>query len=210
MKLAYPSASKLLIILSFIVFSNLSTAQKKSYGFSFGNQVTALPIVGYPKLFYSNFHPSIDFNYSIKLNKSSKNALYLSNNGAVLYHRFVQTLAALTSAISYHRQLNNRFNFNVGLGAGSGAAFEGGAVARLNDAGEYEVKSKFSPRFQYIFHFQTGITYALKKEIPDGIRLTAQFKTFLQGTFVKNYVPLLPINAFQVGVQIPLKIESHE
>jgi hypothetical protein len=198
------------LVCCFILFIYAANAQQKSYGFAIGNHATSLPITGYPQLFYSNFHPGIDFNYMRTINKSTKNLLHVRLNGSLIYQRFVQTINIYTVNLVYDRLLNSRINFNVSLGGGYGAAFEGGAVAKLNNEGVYETKSRFIPRSQFIGQFQTGISYALKKDNADGLRITAQFRTIIQGPFVKDYVPLLPVNAFLLGFQLPIKSNSND
>lgn len=180
------------------------SGQSRAYHISFSNNVTSLPVTGYPQLFYANFHPGLDFQYNKKINPSETNRLFLAYQGGVIYHRYVQTLVSLSGNVMYERPLGNRVSVDVALGAGYGAAFNNEAVAKLNSNGVYEVKPSLVPRSQFLIRFQPGVTYALRGGDPAGARISAHFRTMLQGLFVNNYVPLLPINSFMLGIVLPI------
>ncbi|MFN4123307.1 MAG: hypothetical protein ACK4GL_08400 [Flavobacteriales bacterium] len=180
-------------------------AQRRVQNFSISNNATSLPVTGYPVLFYANFHPGADWQFQKSINQSETNRLNYVLNGGFIYHRFVQTLLYGSASMMYERKLSSRLHFNISLGVGFGNAFSNEAVARLNDQGEYEAVRRLYHRPQFLILFQPGFSYSLSKEKPDGIRLTANFRTMLQGVFVKQYVPLLPINSFMLGVTVPFK-----
>lgn len=190
------------LVLSFI---QPIVAQHKVQNFSLSNNATSLPVTGYPVLFYANFHPGADWSFQKSINQSESNRLNYVLNGGFIYHRFVQTLIYGSASMMYERKLSSRVNFNISLGGGFGNAFSNEAVARLNDQGEYESIRRLYHRPQFLILFQPGFSYSLSKDKPDGIRLTANFRTMLQGVFVKQYVPLLPINSFLIGLTIPVK-----
>jgi hypothetical protein len=188
----------------FLLYFAMTYTQSQSYQVNISNNATSLPVTGYPQLFYANFHPGIDFQYNKQINKSEKNRLYVVYHGGVIYHRFIQTLLTLSGNLMYERPVNNRLNLNIALGAGYGAAFNNESVAKLNESGEYFVRNRFVPKSQFVLRFQPGLTYSLKKDHPEGIRICAHFRTQLQGIFVKSYVPLLPVNSLLAGVILPI------
>lgn len=191
------------------LFANsILLAQNNSHQVTLSNSSTSLLVVGIPQAFYANFHPGLDYQYNQQLNTSDKNRWYANYQGGFIYHRFVQTLVSFSGNMMYETPIGNRFSFNAGMGAGFGFAFSDEAVAKLNDDGEYEVRSALLPRMQFVLRFQTGFLYALSDD-PESIKISLHLRTTAQGVFVNNYVPLLPINSVMVGLVIPVKSSSH-
>lgn len=185
-------------------------SQNSRIGASISNNVTSYPVLGYQQLFYSQFHPGIDCYKSWKLNKNEKSSVEAQINAGFFYHRFIQTVIRIYPSLSYSRKLSKRFNLGAGLGGGYALCFTGNDVFVLNSDGVYEKKSSLKGRSQYIFNFELGGSYSLKKDEPQGKRLFFAFKTFVQGTFVPGYVPVLPVNSLFVGISIPLKSKENE
>jgi len=198
----------LLFLAGFLIAYGSLMGQINSHQISFSNSSTSLPLVGLPKAVYANFLPGLDYQFNQKLNESVKNQWYVNYQGGFIYHRFVQTLVSFSGNMMYQTPMGSRFSFNAGLGAGFGAAFTNEAVAKLNQNGEYDVRSPLMPRMQYVLRFQTGILYALDTN-PESIKLSLQLRTMMQGVFVNNYVPLLPINSVMVGIVIPVKTSNN-
>jgi hypothetical protein len=180
-------------------------AQEKYLGTSISSNAPSLPITGIGNVFLGSFHPGMDINYLKKFNKKEINQWFYKVNAGLIWQKYVQTLFTVSGMLVYRNNHFKRTNFDAGIGTGYGAAFEGGAVLKLNKDGVYETRSKFFPRSQFIILLQAGIIYKLRKEIAQSIALTLHAKTIVQGPFVKGYVPLLPINAIELGVLIPLK-----
>ena len=196
----------LLFNLIFLVFLQISaSAQEKYLGAAISNNSPSLPVTGIGNVFQGSFHPGIDVNYSKKFNKKEVNQWLYKVNAGLIWHKYVQTLFTVSGMAVYRNNHFKSLNFDAGLGAGYGAAFEGGAVLELNKNGVYETRSKFSPRSQFIILLQAGFIYKLKKDNAQSMAITLHAKTIIQGPFVKGYVPLLPINAIELGVLIPLK-----
>lgn len=200
------------IITLFIIVSialNVSS-QNSRVGVSLSNNVTSFPVLGYQQLFYSQFHPGIDCFKNWKLNKNEKSNVEVQANAGFFYHRFVQTVIRIYPSISYSRKLGKRFYLGAGIGGGYAFAFVGNDVFILNSEGVYEKKSSLKGRSQYIFNFELGGSYILKKDELQGKKLFFAFKTFLQGTFVPGYIPVLPVNSLFIGISIPLKSKENE
>ncbi len=199
----------ILFVILFLITLNL-WSQNSRLGISLSNNVTSFPVLGYQQLFYSQFHPGVDCYKNWKLNNNEKNIIEVQANAGFFYHRFVQTVIRIEPSISYSRKLGKRFFLGAGIGGGYAFAFVGNDVFILNSEGVYEKKSSLKGRSQYIVNFEIKGNYNIKKDDPQGKRLFFAFKTFLQGTFVPGYVPVLPVNSLFVGVSIPLKSKENE
>lgn len=179
-------------------------AQNKNVGILFSNNVTSFPASGYPKVFYSQFHPGLDCFREWKINKKEKNQFWLNADGGIYYHRFVQTAIRLYATLNYKNVINPRLNLLAGLGGGYLHSIENKATLKMNDHGIYEVKHKIIGRPQMLIAVDLGGSYAVKKDNPNSIRLQLHIRTYVQGVFVKGYVPFLPVNTFALGVSIPV------
>jgi hypothetical protein len=168
------------------------------------NNTTGLPVIAYPDLFYSQFHPGVDITYGHQLNKSVKNKVYLNGTMGFYHHQFVQNLLRIYPTVSYERVLSDRALIQVGLGGGYGISFEGKNAFKLLEDGTYENKKFFGARSQYLMAVKFGFIYTLFKDNESKPKLTFQLKSFMQGTYVKSYVPLLPINSVNLGIRFPL------
>lgn len=198
-----------IIFLIFIGVNSLNvSAQNNSWSVALSNNVTALPVTGYPQVFYSQCHPGMEFSRNWKINKKEKNRFFLSANTGFYYHRFIQTTIWIYPSVNYEYAVGKRFSINAGLGFGYALSIEGSDVSELNSNGVYEQKSVMAGRSQYIAQLALGCSYALNKEKPDGVKLMLQLKNYLQGTYINSYVPLLPINAILIGVSMPVKTKT--
>ncbi len=193
----------LLSLMALFLFLVPSYAQLSSFGFSLSNNITGLPVLTYPKLFTSQFHPGIDLTYSRKLNRSDKNKFYLNANIGGYHHEFVQTLVRIYPDISFQRKISEKLDFKFGLGAGYGLSFEGDRAFIQNEDGTYSSKSLKSARSQYLITAKFGLEILISAESKQ--KLFFQFASVLQGTYVKSYVPILPVNSFHIGYLFPLK-----
>jgi hypothetical protein len=195
----------LIFVVVYLLLAINCRAQNNGWSLAISNNVTALPVVGYPRVFYSQYHPGLEAARFRKINKKSENIFYLKANGGFYYHRFIQTLIWIYPSVIYERVLNKRFAMDVGLGFGYGFSIEGSDVFKLNSDGHYERVSKLAGRSQYIGQLEIGGRYVLQKDHPDGLKLIVQLKNYVQGTYINFYVPLLPINSFLIGLSVPIK-----
>lgn len=187
-----------------ICFSLFS--QNSKTGFLISNNNTSFPVLGYPQLFYSQFHPGIDTYHEWKMNKSEKSQLWYSFNIGGFYHRFIQTTIKLFPKIEYKYLLNDKINLQIGLGGGYLHSFDNVKVMKLNSDGEYVTQSTIKGRPQFMITLDWGIGYKLKNDF----QLVMLFRTIMHGPFIKNYVPLVPYNSFALGLNIPLHSKQSE
>lgn len=185
-------------------------AQNKNIGILLSNNVTSFPGSGYPKVFYSQFHPGLDYFMEWKINKKEKNQFWFSADAGCYYHRFVQTAIRLYATVNYLNVINSRLDLIAGLGGGYLHSIENKATLKMNDEGVYEVKNKIIGRPQMLIAVDLSGRFALKKDNPESIRLQMHIRTYVQGVFVKGYVPFLPVNTFALGVSIPVYSKKKE
>ena len=184
----------------FIVLCLLSTsafAQRKFNQFTIetGNAVSAMPFVGAPQLFYTNYHPCFTFGSRLTWTEKGKHAWEQSVNIGYMYHRFVQHTIPLFTEIIYRYNFNTRFSMNAHAGAGYLHSIPDAERFELNDQGEYE-KIKNPGRAQGMVRVAISAGYG----ITENLRLTLNYGVIGQMPFVKSYVPLLPYNTIQFGI----------
>ena len=179
-------------------------SQSSSVSAMISNNVASFPVTGYPQLFYSQFHPGIDVAKSWKINKSEKHQLWAAANVGVFYHRFVQTGLKIYPSVDYKYSACKRLRLNIGLGLGYLHSFEDYEVFKLKDGGGFEQKKIWIGRPQFLAALDWGCDYKLKKDAENPPLLVLQFRTNIQGPYVNNYVPILPVNSFLIGITLPL------
>ena len=167
-----------------------------------------MPISGFGQAIGKSFHPCFDLYYSKQINKKEVNKFFAKINTGFIFQKNIEILLSFSASGCYYNNYFKRIKFNVELGGGYGASFENSAVATLNAGGVYEVQNKYIPRSQFIILLLSGILIPVKVSATRNVFLTLQARTLLQGPFVKTYVPLLPMNAINFGVVIPLKKET--
>jgi hypothetical protein len=172
-------------------------AQRKFDQFTFetGSAVSAMPIVGAPQLFYTNYHPYFSFGARLTWKEKGKHAWEQSVNIGYMYHRFVQHTIPLFTEIMYRYNFNKQFSLNAHLGAGYLHSIPDAERFELNDQGEYE-KIRNLGRAQGMLRFAISGAY----KISDDLRVMLNYGVTGQLPFVKSYVPLLPYNTIQVGI----------
>lgn len=181
-----------------------SFAQKSTYSIYFSNNNAGLPALSYPKLFYEHFHPGIELQYSRRINKNEKNKIHVRMHTAYYYHQFVQSLFKIYPSLLYNRYLSDKFDLYFGLGAGYGLSFEGDRAFILQEDGSYAQKSFAGARSQYLIAMDFGVAFKLSSDGFAPMSVKTGFTSMMQGTYVKSYVPLLPLNGFFIGIEIPI------
>ena len=197
---------KLCFYLTFDVITINIYAQESRTGYLISNNNTSFPVLGYPQLFYSQFHPGIDLFHEWKMNKSEKSQLWYSFNIGGFYHRFIQTTIKVFPKIEYKYFLNDKIDLQIGLGGGYLHSFDNVKIMKLNSDGVYETQSTLKGRPQFMITLDWGLGYKLKNDF----QLLMLFRTIMQGSFIKSYVPLVPYNSFAIGLNIPLKSKTKE
>lgn len=181
--------------------------QHTSLSIGINNNSTSLPITGYPSLFTKAFHPGLALSGERSIWLRPKQELHIGANLNTYYHHHVQTLVRIYPDVAYTYHLSKRFYARIELGFGFGLGFEGKQAIKLDDKGQYVSKSALNFRPQWVGGIEWGLSYALRPEALSSPKIVLGFKTFVQGTYVASYVPFLPLNSFEVGIQIPLKTE---
>lgn len=184
-------------------------SQDRRWAVSLSNNTAGLPVIAYPNLFYSQFHPGVDGQMSWQLNQNEDNRIYAHANLGVYYHQFVQTLVRVYPTIAYERKLG-RFAANIGLGGGYGLSFEGKNAFVLQEDGSYVNKGFGGARSQFLIALEIGGRFALQADNPFGPQIIIKLASFMQGTYVNSYVPLMPINSFQIGFSTTLRNPKSE
>ena len=160
-----------------------------------GNAVTALPFVGAPQLFYTNFHPYITVGAALVWTEKRKHAWEQTFNLGYINHRFVQHSIPLFTETIYRFNTGKDFSLRAHLGVGYLHSIPGTDRFELNDTGEYE-KIKNLGRGQAMGKISFSGLYRVNSDFS----LSLNYGVIMQGPFVKSYVPLLPYNTVQLGV----------
>jgi hypothetical protein len=206
------SASLFFVSLLILLINGITaTAQdtRSRFGFSYSNNVTSFPVTGYPQVFYSQLHPGINLCRSWKINKAEKSNWIIGANGGFYYHRFIQLALHLYPSITFERVLGTRWRMGLGIGGGYVYAIENSQVfvqvsTDNGNSTDYDRKTIILGRSQYMAEADLSASFALRKNNPDAARLFIQLKSSVQGPYVANYVPLLPINSFLIGFSFPI------
>jgi len=160
-----------------------------------GNAVTAMPLVGAPQLFYTNYHPFTTIGARLVWKEKGKHGWEQSFNLGYIYHRFVEHSIPLFSETIYRYDFNSSFSMRAHLGAGYLHSIPATDRFELNSQGEYE-RIRNLGRAQVAIKFSISAAYALSQDL----QLTLNYGVLGQLLFVKSYVPLLPYNTIQLGI----------
>jgi len=190
------------IIPSLFVFSGAS-AQIQRFGILASNQAVSFPVSGLPATAYSQFHPGLDVFAERAFGQKERHRWVLSANAGLNYHRFFQTALRLYAWGEYQYNISERWNIRAGLGLGYLHAFPDYEQFEKKADGSWKKVSPVAGRPQFLAGGGFGVSRALKKDAPDGIRLELRLRTFLQAPFAGSYVPLLPSNALMLGISAP-------
>jgi hypothetical protein len=185
------------LLVFFLIWSISSPAQRKlsEVTFETGNAVTAMPFVGAPQLFYTNYHPFTTIGARMVWKEKGNHAWEQSFNLGYIYHRFVQHNIPLFTETIYRYDFHRSFSMRAHAGVGYLHSIPGTDRYELNDLGVYE-KINNPGRAQVGIKFAISAAYTLNKNL----HLTLNYGVLGQMPFVKSYVPLLPYNAIQLGI----------
>ena len=201
---------KQILVFFVTLLSLFGFSQQYQLGFGFTNNVTSWPVIGYPQLFYTRFHPGIEILLEKKINNREKNQFWADADLGCFYHRFFQTAVKLSGNIHYRYFFNSRIFSDVSLGGGYLHSFYQYQVFRLNSNGDYVKESGYKGRPQFIMGTSIGIGYGLKKSDPDWWRLLVQFRSNMQGIFAGSFVPVVPYNTFLIGLTHRINFKKNE
>jgi hypothetical protein len=178
-------------------------AQIQRVGVLASNQAVSLPLSGLPATAYAQLHPGLDVFAERAFGQKERHQWVLSANAGLNYHRFFQTALRLYAWGEYQYDISERWNIRAGLGLGYLHAFPDYEQFVKKDDGSWKKVSPVAGRPQFLAGVGFGVSRALKKDAPDGIRLELRLRSFLQAPFAGSYVPLLPSNALMFGISAP-------
>ena len=167
--------------------------------FESGNAITALPFIGAPQLFHSNYHPFITVGGAWVWKEKGKHAWEQTVNIGYIYHRYVQHSIPLFTETIYRLNTGKTFALRAHMGVGYLHSIPGTDRFLLNEDGEYEKITNLG-RPQAMAKISFSGLFKVRKNFS----LSLNYGVLMQGPFVQSYVPLLPYNTIQVGVQTPL------
>lgn len=194
---------RLIVILLVFGFAfHLSGARKLRYlAFAVNNFVTAKPVTGFPKLFYSQFHPGITVSTGFNWSDKKKHSWMQTFKFAYFSHRFIQHSFTVYSEIGYRYKVG-KWGYSAAIGAGYLHMVPGSGHYRKNEDGEWEpIKLKSRP--QANLSISLGVDRLINE---NGMRAFTRYQNMLQAPFIPGYVPLLPYNVLHVGVTVPLAL----
>lgn len=194
---------KILFIL-FIAFSMNTYSAKKPllyWGLAFNNFVTAKPISGFPKVFYSQLHPGVTISTGFNWKEKPKHNWMQSFKVGYFSHRFVQRSIMLYSEFGYRYKVG-KWGFSAALGGGYLHMIPATQQFTMNNNGDWEKKTLKS-RPQAMLSLSLGIDYKIST---NGMRTFIRYQNMLQTPFVPGYVPLLPYNVLHLGITIPVSV----
>lgn len=169
------------------------------------NQTVSFPVTGMPATLHSQFHPGLDVCLQKEPLSDLRHRLNYSLGAGLQYHRFFQTGIRLYAWGDYTYTPNAVWRLSAGLGAGYLHAFPDYQRFRQEPDGSWKKIPALHGRPQLLAGAGMGISRALKREEPGGLRLELRWRTFIQLPFAGSYIPMLPSNAFMLGISAPFR-----
>ena len=185
-----------------------STLHAQQIGFKCSNNVTSFPVTGFPKVFYTQFHPGMEFNYKQQLKNYTNSKFVFEAGLGGFYHRFFQTAVRLTGSVYYDHNVGKRFGLFAGLGGGYMHSFYQYSIFQLNEEGQYLKQPVLRGRAQFTVQLGLGVHYNLCQKAKHAMRLVFEYRPFVHGSFAKAYVPVVPYNSIHVGLLINIKSQE--
>jgi len=187
-------------------FSEARDYKPKYFTVAINNYVTAKPIIGMPKLFYSQWHPGITVSTGFDWKTKEKSSLNQSFKLGYMHHRYVQNSILLYTEIGKRFKPNDKLGLSIAIGGGYLHMIPGDEQFRKNNNGDWQ-KIKLKARPQVMLSLSLGVDY---KITTSGIRAFIRYQNMLQTPFVPGYVPLLPYNVLHVGASFPINIFKNQ
>ena len=185
----------LAVVMCLLSVSTFGQPKFTQLTFETGNAITALPVVGAPQLFYTQYHPFTTIGTRFLWKENGKHAWEQSFNLGYIYHRFVQHSIPLFTETIYRYDFNHSFSMRTHLGVGYLHSIPDTNRFKLGENGEYEKITNIG-RGQASVKFSISVSYDLKEDL----QLSLNYGVLGQLPFVKSYVPLLPYNTVQLGI----------
>lgn len=193
---------RIVFLIGFIWWTKIFAGEFR-WGSMLSNNAVSFPITGTLQNFTA-MHPGVDVFLEQRLNKHSKNQFWLTYNAGIYYHRFFQTGIRLYGGFEYRRLIGTRFFLHGGLLLGYLHSLSDYDKFELNTNGTYEKIPNWYGRSQFLIGLGLGVSYAVMKKNPDGLRVQFMLRSFLQGPFAGSYIPILPTNSLMLGFTLPI------
>lgn len=196
---------KYILLLSCCLLFQLSYGAKRPllyWGVAANNFVSAKPISGFSKMFYSQFHPGITISTGFNWKEKPKHNLMQTFKAGYFSHRFIQRSIMLYTEFGYRSKLGSNIGLSVALGGGYLHMIPATQQFKMNADGTWE-QMKLKSRPQGMISFSMGVDYKINAA---GWRTFIRYQNMLQTPFVPGYVPLLPYNVLHVGVTVPVSV----
>ncbi len=170
------------------------------WGVAVNNFVTAKPIAGFSKMFYSQFHPGVTISTGFNWREKPKHNLMQSFKLGYFSHRFLQRSIMLYSEFGYRYKAGPKLGLSIAAGGGYLHMIPASDQFKMNADGTWQ-QMKLKSRPQGMLSLSVGIDYKINEA---GWRTFVRYQNMLQTPFVPGYVPLLPYNVLHLGVTIPI------
>lgn len=196
---------KLLLCIACILLSGVGLTQgrQKSLSFALTNNQTAYPFSKLGALVAGTYHPGFEAGYSFNWQTKQKHDWFQSFKAGYFFHRFVQHAIPLYTQAGYRYKFGNTFSAQGALGAGYLHSIPATAVMKMDANGNYK-NARGIGRPQALLNVTLGGSYHFtwnKKPVAAFL----QYQQQVQTPFNASYVPLLPYNAFGIGLSTPFK-----
>jgi len=187
-----------------VSLQTFSQRQQKFVSLAITTNHTAYPFASFGKLFVKDFHPGIEAGYGFNWKTKPKHDWYQTFKGGYFYHRFVQHAIPLYTQFGYRYKWKDHLQLTSAVGGGYLHSIPATAVLKADNDGTYK-NAKGIGRGQALINLSFGAQYMIKKN--DRVLFTpfVNYVQQLQTPFIKSYVPLLPYNSLQLGINIPVK-----
>ena len=190
-----------LSILGLVFASGLCAQQHRPLSVALVGNATTLPTR--PGEIFRSIHPGFVVGTSFRYNKSPKNQIAQTLKIGYIYHQFVHHSVPVYSEFEYKRMIGNHFNVSGAIGVGYVHLFSATQVFERNDQGQYERKANWG-RPQLMGSTALEVGYLLNPLSEKPLEIFTRYQFFIQGPFVRQYVPLLPNTALHLGLNYPL------
>ena len=186
------------IFFLFSITEILAQEKKIPLTLSFIDNSTSLPGYGNLGLFTSP-HAGLTVGTYHNYKSNDKRDIFQNYKLGFFYHQLSQFAVQLYTETGYRYKFKNGFSVEGMAGGGYLHSFPDLQQFVFKN-GDY-VKKKTFGRPGVMATASIGIGYDLEKKYKKPIRLFIQYQFWIQAPFVKNYVPVLPNTALQVGAR---------
>jgi hypothetical protein len=196
---------KLLLWIAALLLSSTAIAQgrEKSLSLALTNNQAAYPFSKLGALVTGTYHPGFEAGYSFNWQTKEKHDWFQSFKGGYFFHRFVQHAIPLYTQAGYRYKFSQRVSSQASIGAGYLHSIPAVAVMKMEEDGTYK-SARGIGRPQALLNITIAGTYRFtwnKKPLSAFL----QYQQQVQTPFNASYVPLLPYNAFGIGISTPFK-----